>query len=82
MHYLHIVHARDVLHGGPFNFSSESLQIFFLLLLMLVNGGCHNYLLPADLFVSNSTHLSLGHGYRFIISTLGISIINVRFPRY
>jgi hypothetical protein len=83
MCYLHLVHARDVLHGGPFNISSKSFQIFgLLLLLVLVDGGCLNALLPVDLFLSTSTHLSLGQGSRVIISTLGLAVISGRFPHY
>jgi hypothetical protein len=75
--------TRDILHGGPFNISSESFQIFgLLLLLMLDDGGCLNSLLPMDLFLSTSTHLSLGQGSRVIISTLGLAVISGRFPHY
>jgi hypothetical protein len=76
-------HVRDVLCGGPFNISSESFQIFgLLLLLMLDDGGCLNSLLPMDLFLSTSTHLALGQGSRVIISTLGLAVISGRFPHY
>jgi hypothetical protein len=33
-----------------------------------------------DFFLSNSTHLALGHGYRVIISTLRLAFISFRFP--
>jgi hypothetical protein len=61
MCYLHLVHAIDLLHGGPFTFSSKYFQIFgLLLLLMLDDGEFLNSLLQVDLFLSNSTHISLG----------------------
>jgi hypothetical protein len=64
-------------------FSSESFQIFGLLLpLMLDDGGFLNAFLPADLFLSNSTHLSLGQRYRVIFGTLGLTVISGRFPHY
>jgi hypothetical protein len=83
MCYLHLVHTGDILHGGPYNISSESFQIFGLLLLFVLDdGGCLNSLLPTDLFLSNSTHISLGHGSRVIFSTLGLTVISGRFPLY
>jgi hypothetical protein len=83
MRYLHLVHTGDMLCGGPFNISFESFQIFgLLLLLMLVDGGCLNAPLLIDLFLSNSTHLSLRQGSRVLISTLGLAVIGGRFPRY
>jgi hypothetical protein len=73
MHYLHLVHARDILHGGPFNISFESFQIFgLLLLLMLDDGGCLNSLLPTDLFLSTSTHLALGQDLESLLVPWGL----------
>jgi hypothetical protein len=63
--------------------SSESFQIFGLLLpLMLDDGGCLNAFLPMDLFLSTSTHLALGQGSRVIFGTLGLAVISGRFPHY
>ena len=50
--------------------------------LVLVDGGCLNASLPMDLFLSLSTHLSLGIRFRVYDSTLGIAVINANFPRY
>jgi hypothetical protein len=39
MCYLHMVHAREVLHGGHFNILFESFQTFGLLLLLVLDYG-------------------------------------------
>jgi len=43
---------------------------------------CINSLLLVDLFLFNSTHISLGQGSRVIFHTLGLVVISGRFPHY
>jgi hypothetical protein len=78
-----MVHARVVPQCGTTILSSESFQIFGLLLpLVLDVGRCLNAFLPADLFLSTSTNLSLGQGSRFICGALGLVVISGSFPCY
>jgi hypothetical protein len=41
-----------------------------MLPLVLDYGGCLNTFLPMDLFLSNSTHIAQGQGYRVIFGNL------------
>jgi hypothetical protein len=64
-------------------FFSKFFQIFGLLpLLVLDDGECLNSVLPIDLFLSNSSNISLGQRSKVIFSTLGIAVISGRFPCY
>jgi hypothetical protein len=83
MCYLHLVHTRDVLCGVTYNISSKSFQIFGLLLLLILDdGGFLNALLPTNLFLSTSTHISIRQGSRVIFSTLRLVVISGRFLHY
>jgi hypothetical protein len=64
-------------------FLSNPFQIFGLFLpLMLYDGGCLNFFLLVDRFLSNSTYLSMGQRYTIICGTLGLVVINGIFPCY